>query len=226
MRLPFLLTCLTLAGPWNVFAQDVRLQLNPVQTGVELDGTLEPEEWQPAQSVTLQHGTRLLIQQSGSRLFIGIKAQDGFSIGNIFIRRGDQIWNLHASAAMGTIRFAASGDGWQVEEQSGWSGRGANLAEVESDFEASFQQYGWAGTNARLGASGEREFALKLDHFLPRGEGELRLVITHIHLDPERIESWPQPDDSTIDPQVLKGYFPEQLSFNESGWGVLVLGDR
>lgn len=209
-------------------AREPRVELDPVDVQVQLDGILGEEEWQSAVKLSAQHGTEILLQQDAEHLYVGIRGDEGFSIGNIFLRREGRVWDLHASAAIGSFRFEGSRqDGWFVESKAVWTGRARTLDRARADLSSSLQAHGWAGTNASLGNPNEREFAIRLDDFLSAGQNELRLVIAYLQMDGERVASWPlEPGDSTVDPEVHKGFFPDRLSFDDSQWGILVLNGR
>src|SRR5262245_28376811 len=97
-------------------AADRSPSLPASSTAPRLDGRIEPAEWRGARPLSLGSHGRALVLRRDMTLFVAI---DGGAkgIASLLVLRGDRMYVLHASAALGTGIYRRDADGSWVREQ-------------------------------------------------------------------------------------------------------------
>ena len=179
-----------------------------------IDGIGSSGEWKDAQHHRLADGSELMLLRSEHDLYIGVRgAATGFP--TICIGDDTRVDVLHASAALGTIRYTRNADRWQRGEPFAWHVRDrpgradGELAREQREFLA--DEHWLANANAR--GEGLREFRIRLEphrkHF----------AVVFLSTDAMTSSVWPASVvDGCIDPKLLSGDAPDELGFVPEHW--------
>ena len=196
----------------------------PAGAAPAIDGVIDAAEWANATVETFSDGTELLLLQNAGYLYLGLRANvDEMIVGNVFINRGDQVFILHSSAALGTAIYQQQADLWEQTKPFAWCCRGTgntpgDLAERE-DF---FAQEGWVSVNSRVGTPHELEYQIEI------GEAPVYLAVNYLRVssDPnDEKTAWPSDiqDDVKL---PTPGGLPLQFHFNPQSWASLNFADQ
>ena len=186
-----------------------------------IDGTMSPGEWDGARVETFSDGSELFLMTNEGFLYLAIRsATPEMIVGNIFVEREGEIEILHASAALGTARYAKTADVWQQTQAFVWRCRrtdDSDTAQAERD--AFFEDERWVATNSRIGTPNELEYQIEV-----MGES-LRLAANILRSsDPNAKIPWPADlDDDSIKP--TPGGLPEHLQFSPDKWVTISIPD-
>jgi len=206
---------------------DVTLNLSPenavhVPHGSEpmLDGTLSEGEWGDASQIDLDDDTVLRLKHAGGAIYLGLSAQ-AVGIPSACILRGEDVWVLHASGALGMAVYGKTGETWTKTRAFEWRCRTGDYdAAAASERETFLEEEGWLATIGYLGA--QRNFEFQIELF-----GETSLPILFLFLDarsPMRIVSWPIDLSSfPVYTHLVLGPFPPSVSFDITSWAELQL---
>lgn len=203
----------------------------PEGPAIVLNGTLEEGEWAGAAEAPFgpgvsaaahANGRTLRFSRNEDRLQVGVAGNEpGFP--HIAIARGDTIWILHASAALGSAVYTRATDRWNRIQAPRWEVRDTSMtARAVEEREAYFRRTGWVATTARMGEAGTAEFLIDLRRF---GPSSLQLAVAFLPLEPNnQILRWPEDatDDVAAKP-LLTGPMPEALNFEPNDWGRLLV---
>lgn len=187
-----------------------------------LDGAIGDAEWEGAVRVELDAGGEALFVQDGERLHVGIRGPaEGWS--HVYLAGADTVRVLHASAALGSVRYGRAADGsWHTEDTFVYELRDTSLSpEAEEARAAYLASHGWVATLSRMGEPGEQEFAIDLGRLPP----EPRIAVLQAS-DPEAPTAWPTlSDDATRRPELVRGDAPTPLSLDPDTWAALELAE-
>jgi len=193
--------------------------LIPVGNPPTIDGTMTLGEWDDAVVESFADGSLLFLMQNGEFLYVGIRAKESGTIaGNIFIQRGDEIYILHSSAALGTAIYQKSGTGWQQTQDFSWCCRNiSNSVSAQTERDDFLQAEDWLAANGRMGTPNELEYQIKIP------EQDFHIAAVYLKASPP-YENVPWPadlDDDSILP--TPGGLPMMMEFSTSQWGTLQL---
>lgn len=184
-----------------------------------IDGTHSSGEWDDALIETFADGSQLLLMHADGDLYLGLRANEpGMIAANVFIRRGDEISILHASAALGTAIYQLGEDNWQQTQDFTWQCRSTSLsAAAQAERDAFLLQDGWVAANGRMGTPNELEYQIKIP------AGDFRLAAVYIQSSPPYKKTpWPaRLTDDTIEP--TPGGLPKMFYFSPEEWAALEL---
>jgi hypothetical protein len=197
--------------------------LVPEGTVPAIDGTLSDGEWADAQEISLDDRTTLFLKHADGELFLGLSAR-AMGVVSPCIVRGDGVWVLHASAALGTAIYKQSTDAWARTQGFTWSCRGTGFTEAAiEEREAFFEREGWLGTIGYLGI--RTHFEYRIDLF-----GEDSLTILFLFLGPgypRRVLTWPGDLSGAVEYVALvEGPLPETMPFDIGTWARLVVKSK
>jgi hypothetical protein len=136
----------------------------PSPSPLVIDGTINPGEWSAAESYEMTGGGDLFLLREGEMLYLAVSgSRPGVLGANVYVSRGDQVWILHISAALGTAEYTRQGESWSLVRNFYWQCRtvGNDQAAVD-EREAYFEAEGWSAPNARTGVSNHLEMQLKI----------------------------------------------------------------
>jgi hypothetical protein len=193
----------------------------PEITGLppNLDGDIDPGEWDQATSEFFADGSELLLMQTGDILYIAIRAStQQMIVGNIYLQRGDQISIMHASAALGTAIYAREDQSWMQTQNFNWRCRAVGFnEEAISERDAFLQEEGWLANNSRMGNFNELEYQIKI------GNGITALAV--VFLQNQNPHPYPAGlDDDSV--QLFSGGIPEEMRFSTELWAPITLSSN
>jgi hypothetical protein len=203
------ITALTAAGAMAV----------PRGGAIDLDGRMDEAEWRDA-TVHEASGITLRLRHDGEDLYLGIVAErPGFA--SVCIAGTDTVDVLHASAALGSIRYARQGADWTTEAtRFDFGMRNRELSEsARAERRAYLAEHGWVATTFGMGGGTVQELriggsrlaemsAIAVAFFIPEG-------------DSGTVVGWPETlaaGDGCIDERLVRGEVPSRLSFDPSRW--------
>ena len=186
-----------------------------------IDGTISPGEWDDAERELFADGSELFLMNNGGYLYLGIRANTpDMIVGNIFIERGDEIYILHTSAALGTAVYRKSADGWQQVRNFSWSCRDTSSSDAAVAERTNFlQTEDWVAANALMGTPNELEYQIEI----PDGTLRLAAIFLRASNPNEKIPWPPDLEDDCIEP--TPGGFPQNMDFLLERWGTLMFSD-
>jgi hypothetical protein len=188
----------------------------PKGAAITLDGKLEDEEWKNAVTHELVGGGQVLLQHDGRHLFVGIKGvKEGWS--HLYLTNGQDVFVLHASAALGATTYSRQSDGtWQPTQPFKWELRDRSLSQqANAAREDYLQKHGWVATVARMRQATDPEFKVAARLW---GGGKFRLAVIFISA-PEAPQYWPKTlADDSLKRELLAGNTPAGLKFNSEVW--------
>ncbi len=195
----------------------------PVGPAIDLDGRIGAEEWQGALRQPLGVGGELFLRSDEHHLYLGLRGtEDGWS--HVYLEDGEELVVRHASAALGSARYARDDLGlWQplqaFPERGEWALRDPGLTpERRAERQAFLAREGWVASNNTMG---KRECELVLAR---KGLGRRpRLAVVFVS-DPAKPLAWPATlADACVQPALLAGTTPADLVFRPESWRRLEL---
>jgi hypothetical protein len=217
-------------GSALVVAMLVGAQQVPQARPPIIDGRVDVSEWNGGLVQRLADGTTIRMQNDGCYLFIAITgARQGFP--SICIADGDSSRVLHASAALGSVRYVRSGAEWTTTaKEFVYEMRDPDDTDkARQERRAYLQHNGWLATTFRMGGGLEYEIQIALeclDHENPR----LALGYLAGAPDPWFVQSWPESlaasGDGCADVELLRGSLLPRLRFSPEHWHSLSLDMR
>jgi hypothetical protein len=178
----------------------------------QLDGTIEPDEWQDASRQPLTGGGELYLKTDGESLYIAIRGSaNGWS--HVYLGDRFSVYVLHASAALGDARYERQRDQWSPARQFTWEMRNSKdrTPEEKSAYLAS---HGWLANSVDRGA--QREYRIPLSLLRSR-----RIAVVFAS-DPAVPQYWPSSlKDGTLAGELLRGTVPAGVTFDTSQWAEL-----
>lgn len=182
-----------------------------------LDGTISPGEYDHATRVTGSNGLEVFLLRTDSALFIAVRGPgDGFP--HVALTHGDTVLLLHASAALGTARFAGPGEEKRRIAEFAFGVRDPGMSEAARTARARFYaSEGWVGSTIRMGTRGETELVIARRLVAPSAG-----VAVAYWSEESSIAQWPEAlADGAVAERMVQGFLPEQARFRPSEWGRL-----
>ena len=190
----------------------------PVFTGAppNLDGDIDPGEWDQATSEFFADGSELLLMRTGDMLYLAIRANTAqMIVGNVYLQREDKISIMHASAALGTAIYAREDQSWMQVQNFTWRCRAAGFnEEAIAEREEFLQEEGWLANNSRMGNFNELEYQIEI------GTGITALAVVLL----QEQDPHPYPaglDDDSV--QLFSGGIPEEMRFSTNLWAPITI---
>lgn len=194
----------------------------PAIDGLEtLDGTFsEPE----------REGARQLLHDEVSAVFV--RSGDGFlrivvqsepiGVASLCVAGADDVLILHASAALGMLRYTRSDSAWTSKDRFSWAMRDTSMSVTAlAERGAYLKEHGWVASTSRMGRPGETEFLVRRT-ILP--EGDLFLAVGIMPLErPEEILGLPSPGaGDCAHERLVRGMAPRtDIRFNPQAWALV-----
>jgi hypothetical protein len=192
-----------------------------------LDGTIHEDEWRGAHR-TRQGNTELLTRTTpDGGLALGIHAP-AFAVTSVYLRVNDTITVLHASAAIGDVKYMRQPDEvWKLQSEFVFT-RYRDVADFAANHQAFLQSHHWVSTHARLGAPGDTELFIAPD--MLRGEpgpGAPRLAVTYYDSDAKRVllAAPAGVADAVTQPEINAGFTGATLPFEPDRW-MSIIGEQ
>ena len=190
---------------------------------VVIDGRLDGAEWARAAARTLSDGTVLRFQHDGRHLFVAIAAaRSGFP--SLCLGLGDTVRVLHASAALGSVRYLQAGGEWVTGDTAFVYGMRSPDTTDQARQERSeyLRRNGWVASTFRMSGGMVQEMQILIGAPVPR----LALgYFVSLQNNISTIESWPAPGEplGCSHPELVRGTVPRRLDFRPATWAELRL---
>ena len=182
-----------------------------------LDGTIAPGEWDRATRATGSNGLEVFLLPTDSALYLAVRGTgDGFP--HIALIRGDAIFLLHASAALGTAMYGGDGEKKHLLQPFDFRVRGTALTGPDqAERDAFYAEEGWVASTIRMGVTGETEF--KITRVLVAPGDRIAVVYWSAAAGVAR---WPAAlGDAAVEERMVQGDLPEEAAFRPEEWGVV-----
>ena len=201
---------------WPAFGQEPMTYQVPLGAQPVLDGTIDSDEWADAAAFELGESSTLYLKRANGHVFLAIRATT-MGIPSPLIVRGEDVFVLHASAALGTAIYSRQDGVWLQTQAFVWQCRELGFGpSAVAAREAFLEQEGWLGTVGRLGARTEFEYQILLD-----GES-LRVLFLFMEAS-QRVLSWPAtPEETMHDLPLITGPIPGEIAVDFGEWALLV----
>jgi hypothetical protein len=186
----------------------------PVGPAPLIDGTISPGEWDQAWQGKLADSSELFLLHEEGFLYLAVRSSTpDMIVGNVHLQRGDEIFILHTSAALGTGVYQEQEAGWKLIRDFAWCCRMTGQSETaRTEREAFLQAEGWTGINSRVGSPNELEYKIELR------ENELRLALSVLRATETDVKI-PWPADLMDDViRLTPGGLPEWMDFSPEDW--------
>jgi hypothetical protein len=188
----------------------------PQGNAPNIDGILDVEEWCQAQHTYMNDGTEILWTYANGFLYLGI---DSTKLGaaNLGIIKGNEIWILHSSAALGSAIYEENSTAWKLVQDYSWCCRSTNDL---SQMEQLLQEEGWRASIGYLGAPGQVEYQVALQ------ADEMKLALAYISAeDTETVSHWPDTlSEETV--AELLGRRKETQNFTTEEWATITIENK
>jgi len=93
--------------------------LVPAAPAPTIDGNFEAGEWDDAVVGEMSGGTPVYVMRDGEALYVAIGGEHLGAI-NLAIGGPDDVWVLHSSAALGSVRYVTNGSEWDLSHNFDW----------------------------------------------------------------------------------------------------------
>jgi hypothetical protein len=187
----------------------------PSPSPLIIDGIIYPREWSAAERYEIPGGGDLFLLREGEMLYLAVSgSRPGVLGANVYLDRGDQVWILHISAALGTAEYTRQGDSWSLVRDFDWQCRtvGNDQAALQ-ERAAYFDAEGWSAPNARTGVSNQLEMQIQL-------QPDTRLAISLLVPSAVVPFVWPQGLEDDTGKTFSSGLKPE-LDLQPESWFLL-----
>ena len=193
---------------------------------IVVDGRLDSEEWRRAIDHPLGEAGSLRLQHDGRHLLLGISAvREGFA--SVCLAMGEEVRILHASAALGSVRYRRGPLAWLTESQAfTYAMRSTDLDEPARRERGEYlEREGWVASTYRMGNGRAHELQIVLDLASSRPRLAIAYFLTP-GSGPAGIASWPAAlplEDGCRNEQLVRGSVPPELRFEPARWTELGL---
>jgi formylglycine-generating enzyme required for sulfatase activity len=179
-----------------------------------IDGTFSEGEWAGALVSELSDGSELRMLHDGGYLYLGIRSQR-MGVGSVCTKRGNQVWILHASAALGNAIYENTDEGWQMIEGFEWCCRSTTPNDEQM---ALLEENHWTASIGYMGEPTEMEYQIAME------EDAITLAMAY-YLSRSSIPFWPGSleDDCRLY-DVVEGSPPDNVQFDTDTWVTLTAG--
>lgn len=184
----------------------------PYANPPQIDGILTDGEWERAVQFAMTNGGTVSFVHDGQYLYVGIDGQ-GLGFGHICWKRGDQVWILHSSAALGSAAYQMDEQHWRPVWDFEWCCRSTVLT---LEREALLEQEGWMASIGYLGNQDQMEYQIAW-------EGQIQLAVLYqTGQGQDTIFLWPQAvSDACVDLATGAGELVNPAQFEFEDWVVL-----
>ncbi|MEW5915730.1 MAG: hypothetical protein AB1762_04970, partial [Gemmatimonadota bacterium] len=160
----------------------------------------------------------------GNFLYVAVESsRSGFV--SLCLVDGDSVRILHASAALGSVRYGRSGATWSSPDTAFVYGmRNTDTTDsARHERQSYLAQHGWVATTVRMGRGFQHEMQIALEHLgrAPRIAVAFFVIGTG---DAWSIQRWPDDlsaQDGCNDANLVRGSVPRGLRFDPSAWAEL-----
>jgi hypothetical protein len=198
---------------------------------VVVDGVLEPEVWADALVDRTVAGLEVRLQHDGHDLYLAV-ASDRPGFASLCVAPGAErpstIDVLHASAALGQVRYERRRDAWTSRAREFvYALRNPARTELaRAERRRYLEEHGWVASTWAMGRVAGGGSVQEL-HFAGERWGEAVALAIAFRLEDGAIRRWPASlaeADGCADPALVSGEVPERLAFAPETWARLRLG--
>jgi hypothetical protein len=179
-----------------------------------LDGTISRGEWNDAKHFSGSGGLEVFLATGDSAVYLAVRGSgDGFP--HVAVARGDSVFILHASAALGAARYVGAGDIKRLAQPFSFAMRRAEMdAAGQAERESFYSKERWVASTIRMGAAGETEFKIARSLIGPDG----RIAIAYWSAS-GGVQRWPvRLTDAVAAQRMVQGFLEDQAEFLVTDW--------
>lgn len=210
-----LLILMTLA---TVLAFSITVNCQELEQRIKaLDGTLTKEEVEALNSKVETEYVTVYSKKEGDLISIAVKSAPHF-VASVCLSNSDAVLVLHASSALGQLRYVPKNGSWDPVGKFVWEVRDTSM-EPEAirqriDY---FNKNGWVANTTPMGTAGETEFLVRAD--LLDGKDPRFAVGIMPASNPENIISAPPERDGCGDRMLVSGNSERLgMKFDKKSW--------
>ncbi len=182
-----------------------------------IDGEFSPGEWDEAMTIDVDGKGELLLMHSEGYLYLGIRSQR-MGYGSLCVARGNEVWILHSSAALGSTVLERDGESWRKTQDFSWCCRSSSATSARDSL---LEEEGWVANIGFEGPPNEMEYQIAL-----KGGS---LIMAIVYQESSKLETamwWPTDlDDDCLQTITLDGIPPEMATFSLGSWGEFLPSD-
>lgn len=196
----------------------IHILWSQIHPEVKLDGKLASKEWKSAQRFDLTNKGSLYLLRNKSTLFIGLKGNES-GWAHVYFFYSDTVHVLHASAALGAVKYFKKENEWYPIQPFKYSFRDTiyNKA-IAAKQEQYFARNGWVANNNNIGTGMILEFKIDLSRW---DNKHLQLAFVFL-ADSKKPQYFPRTLlDDTLMEELVYGNTPDSLRFDTKSWYLL-----
>ena len=184
----------------------------------QLDGSISSDESSKLKILSENGSNQLLIDNSDNNyLKVMVKSEELYVASLCICNEKNEVAVLHASAALGQIRYKKNTSNWKTDQKFDWKMREEGLdAATITKRKMYLDSHGWVANTMGMGNTGETEFIIDRDKF----KGELKLAIGLMTArDPNDIIGIPKNNaGDCADQKLVSGDPKSSYIFNPAFW--------
>ena len=185
-----------------------------------LDGAIVEAETADAKPIVDENGARVLMRDDDPYLWIRVLSEPAGVVSRC-LAEGSTVTVLHASAALGMVRYEPAESGWALRGKFEWALRDKSLdPEARYARQQHLEQHGWVATTNGMGDPEVFEFLIRRDRLA--GDGTRLAVGIMPMAPPNAVYGLPRAaaGDCAHD-KLVKGPPPDELKFDTGSWLTL-----
>lgn len=200
-----LLYLLAVAAPQDPAVTDV-----PFGKAADIDGKMPDEEWADAAVVKVGETATIRVKHDKTTLYLAHSKFPAGGFACLFVKSGDDVRILHASAQLGSALYRKKADAW-------------NPAAKDYAWKKADRMWKEEGWRASEGFAAGQEFAVSFKTLGLEGAESATIALGYVHFEKREGKSlvWPDTGDACADAKLLAGWNPEGLKFDFSKWAVI-----
>lgn len=179
-----------------------------------LDGEISPGEYDGGTTLTGSTGLVVHVRTTDDAIYVAASGTPG-GYPHLATTRGDTVLVLHASAALGTARFAGPASTKSLVRRPNWevrnAGTGASGVAARDQY---YRREGWTATTVEMGTPGVTEF--KVSRALLLSGAPLAVTFWS----GGAVQRWPTGlNDDIMAVPMIQGPIPATATFTLAEWG-------
>ncbi|NNF04201.1 MAG: hypothetical protein HKN17_07020 [Rhodothermales bacterium] len=189
--------------------------LNEVLRG--FDGVFTEDERSAVTHAIVTEEGSIFVRRSGGLLYVTVESEP-IGVASLCLGGFSEVSVLHASAALGYLRFRSTDDGWTTDDDFVWEMRETSMSTDAIDARAQyFASHGWVATTAMMGDPTATEFLVSED--LVQHDG-VRIAAGLMPIErPEVTLALPATASECADDRLVRGPKPDApIRFDPTAW--------
>ena len=182
-----------------------------------IDGTITSAEFENLNAVEKNGSSVLLIDDSSKDyLRVSVKSEELYVASLCICNDKNEVFVLHASAALGQIVYKKNHPHWETIQKFDWKMREQGMnAETIAKRKNYLDNHGWIANTMGMGKKGETEFIIDRNKF----KGELKLAIGLMTAsDPNNIVGIPKSVGDCANHNLVSGDPKKEYDFDPGKW--------